>query len=73
MVLWNFDLLSRVCKKLWYYRKNYGTIPKTMARLTKQKKHGRLPTTDNDSHGELDKGRGREKYIQRQLLSIKVS
>ena len=37
MVLWNFDLLSRVCKKLWYYRKNYGTIPKTMERLTKQK------------------------------------
>ena len=45
-----------------------------MERLTKQKKkHGRLPTTDNDSHGDLDKGSGREKYIQRQLLSIKVS
>ena len=27
MVLWNFDLLK---KKLWYYGKNYGTIPITM-------------------------------------------
>ena len=34
MVLWNFDLLWENCatmeKKLWYYRNNYGAIPKTI-------------------------------------------
>ena len=33
MVPWNFDLLWKTMvlwKKLWYYGKNYGTIPKTM-------------------------------------------
>ena len=49
---------------LWYYRKNCGTIPETMERFTKAKKNGRLiPTTDNDSHWEFDRDRGRERMI----------
>ena len=34
MVVWNFDILLKnygtIEKKIWYYPKNYGTIPKTM-------------------------------------------
>ena len=42
MVLWNFDLLwenyGTMEKKLWYYRNNYGAIPKTIEiRFTKGK------------------------------------
>ena len=41
MVLWNFDLLWKTMvlwKKLWYYGKNYGTIPIAMElRFTKEK------------------------------------
>ena len=33
MVVWNFDLLWKnygIMEKIWYYGKNYATIPKTM-------------------------------------------
>ena len=41
MVLWNFDLLWKnygTMEKLWYYKQNYGTLPKTMEHQFTKKK-----------------------------------